>query len=91
MGTGTKACVNGPGHTTKMAATSIYSRTPLKSASPDYLWTKFVALEMLTYQVCSNHDLRLTLTYLISRSNFLPNGVGENENLFFFLFRSPVT
>ena len=25
------------------------------------------------YQVCSNDDLRLTLTYLTSRSNLLPN------------------
>ena len=29
MGKGTKVCINGPGHMTKMAATSIYSKKPL--------------------------------------------------------------
>ena len=30
-------------------------------------------LECGAYQVCSNDDPRLTLTYLTSRSNLLPN------------------
>ena len=35
------------------------------SANPDW--------ECGAYQVCSNDDPKLTLTYLTSRSNFLPN------------------
>ena len=32
---GTKVCSNGPGHMTKMAATPIYVKNPLKSSSPE--------------------------------------------------------
>ena len=39
-------------------------------------------LECGTYQVCSNDDLRLTLTYFPSRSNLLPNAL----ILIFFFF-----
>ena len=30
-----KVCSNGPGHMTKMAATPIYGKSPLKSSSPE--------------------------------------------------------
>ena len=30
-----KVCSNGPGHMTKMAATPIYGKNPLKSSSPE--------------------------------------------------------
>ena len=32
---GTKRCINGPGHMTKMAATPIYGKNLLKSSSPE--------------------------------------------------------
>ena len=61
------------GHLTKMAAMPIYGKNPLKIFFADDLGTWYVALEMWGYQVCSNDDPKLTLTYLTSRSNFLPN------------------
>ena len=61
-----KVCSNGPGHMTKMAATPIYGKNPLKISSPEHS-------RCGAYQVCSNDDPKLTLTYLTSRSNFLPN------------------
>ena len=59
---------------TKMAYTPIYG----KASSPepekaDDLGIWYLALGMWGLQVCSNDDLRLTLTYLTSRSNLLPN------------------
>ena len=70
---GTNVCSNGPGHMTKMAAMPINGKNPLKIFFADNLGTWYVALGVLTYQVCSNNDPRLTLTYLKSRSNLLPN------------------
>ena len=75
---GTEVCSNGPGHMAQMAATPIYGKKPSKSSpEPDY---KLMILGLgmyhwvcLAYQVCSNDDPRLTLTYLTSRSNLLPN------------------
>ena len=32
---GTKVCINGPGHMTKMAAMPIYDKTSKKSSSPE--------------------------------------------------------
>ena len=32
---GTKVCINGPGHTTKMAAMPIYGKNLKKSSSPE--------------------------------------------------------
>ena len=39
------------------------------------LGTNYVALEMLLrpYQVCTNDDSELTLTYFTARSNLIPN------------------
>ena len=47
---GMKVCSNGPGHMTKMAATPIYGKNPLKSSSPEpegELGTWYVAFGML--------------------------------------------
>ena len=45
----------------------------LQNQKADDLGTWYVALGMWVYQVCSNDDPKLTLTYLMSRSNLLPN------------------
>ena len=63
---------------TKMAAMPIYGKDPLKIFFSRTRRPMTLGLGMLhwgcgAYQVCSNDDPRLTLTYLTSRSNLLPN------------------
>ena len=74
---GTKVCSNGLGHMTKMAATPIYGKNPLKIFFSRTRRPMTLGLDKHlghgAYQVCSNDDPRLTLTYLTSRSNLLPN------------------
>ena len=65
------------GHMAKVAATPINGKTPFKNLllqnqKAQDLGTWYVALGMWAYQICSNDDPKLTLTYLTSRSNFLP-------------------
>ena len=60
---GTKVCSNGPGHMTKMDATPIYGKDPLKIFSRTRR-SMTLGLGMLhlgcgAYQVCSNDDPRL--------------------------------
>ena len=45
----------------------------LQNQKADDLRTWYVTLGCRAYQVCSNDDPRLTLTYLTSRSNLFPN------------------
>ena len=66
------------GHMTKMAATPIYDKNLLKiffsrTRRPVTLKLGMQYWECGAYQVCSNDDPRVTLTYLTSRSNLLPN------------------
>ena len=65
------------GHMTKMAATHIYGKTPLKIFSrtrrPMTLGLGMKHWGCGAYQICSIDDHKLTLTYLTLRSNFLPN------------------
>ena len=65
---GTKVCSNGFGHMTKMAATPIYGKYPLKnllqSQKTDDIGTWYVALGGRAYKVCSKNDPRLT--YLLN-------------------------
>ena len=65
------------GNITKVATTPIYGKNHLKNLLQNQkagdLGTWYVAFWMLAYQVCSNYDPKLTLTYLTSRSNLLPN------------------
>ena len=80
---GTNACSNGPGHMTKMAATPIYGKNPLKIFFSNTRRPITFGLSMRhwgcgAYQVCSNDDSKLTLTYLTSRSNLLPKAFGLN-------------
>ena len=71
-----KVCSNGPGHMTKMATMPIYGKNPLKiffsrTRRPITSGLGMYHLGCGAYQVCSNDDPRLTLTYLTSRSNLL--------------------
>ena len=73
---GTKVCSNDPGHMTKMAAMPIYGKNPLKiffsrTRRPITLGLCIKHWGCGAYQVYSNDDPRLTLTYLTSRSNLL--------------------
>ena len=68
--------INGPGHMTKMAAMPMYGKNPLKiffsrTRRPITSGLGMYHLGYGAYQVCSNDDPRLTLTYLTSRSNLL--------------------
>ena len=74
---GTKVCSNGPGHMTKMATMPIYGKNLKKSSSPGTkrLMTLTLCMHhrvLEYYQVCSNDDSGLTLTYFTARSNLVP-------------------
>ena len=60
---GTKIYVNGPGHMTNMAVMPIYNKN-MK------VCMQYWALEY--YQIYSNDDPGLTLTYFTERSNLVP-------------------
>ena len=73
---GTNVCSNGPGHMTKMAAMPIYGKnlkiffSRTKKPVTLNLSMQYWLLEY--YQVCSNDDPGLTLTYFTARSNMVP-------------------
>ena len=73
---GTKVCSNGRGHMTKMAAMPIYGKNLKKSSSPEpkgrWPWNLLCNMGLEYYQVCSNDDPGLTLTYFMARSNLVP-------------------
>ena len=64
---GTKVCINGPGHMTKMAATPIYGKNPSKifSGTGRPISTKLCMKHrgLLPIIVCTNDDPGVTLTY----------------------------
>ena len=68
---GTKVCSNGSGHMAKMAAMPIYGKNLKKSSlEPKRLITLKLGMQHRVheyYQVCSNDDLGLTLTYFTTR------------------------
>ena len=72
---GTKICSNGPGHMTNMAVMPIYGKT-LNIFSgiirPMTLKLGMHHRVLKCYQVCSNDDPGLTLTYFTARSNLVP-------------------
>ena len=66
------------GHMTKIATTPIYGKKHLKIFFSITRRPVILGLGMLhcgygAYQFCSNDDPKLTLTYLTSKSNLLPN------------------
>ena len=73
-----KICTKYFGHVAKMAATPIYGKNLLKiffsrTIRPMTSGLGMEHLESRAYQICSNDDPRLTLTYLTSMSNLLYN------------------
>ena len=66
------------GHMAKMADICIYHKNPLKIFFSRTRRVMTLVLGILhlgcrAYQVCSNNDPRLTLTYFTARSNLFPN------------------
>ena len=77
MDGGTKVCSNGPGHMTKMAAMAKYDKNLKKiffSGTNRPMTLNFGMHHRVLeyYQVCSNDDPGLTLTYFTARSNLVP-------------------
>ena len=72
---GTKVCINGLGHMTKMAATPIYGKNLknllLQNQKSYDLETWHVASGTQAFKVCINDDPGLTLTYFTARSNLV--------------------
>ena len=74
---GTKVCSNGPGHMPKMAAMPIYTKNLNKiffsgTKRPMALNFGMHHWVLEYYQICSNDDPGLTLTYFTARSNLVP-------------------
>ena len=82
---GTKVCSNGPGHMIKMAAMPIYGKNLKKNLFlPNKKKKKKKKKRQITlrvgmlhrmyeyYQVTSNGDPELTLTYFTARSDLVP-------------------
>ena len=74
---GKKVCSNGPGHMTKMTAMSIYGKNLKKiffsgTKRPMTLSLGMHHRVLEYYQVCSNDDPGLTLTYFTARLNLVP-------------------
>ena len=68
-----KACINGQGHMTKMAAMAINSKKPLKiffsrTRRPMILKLGMKHQAMELYKVYINRDPWMTLTYFTARS-----------------------
>ena len=72
-----KVCSNGPDQMTKVAAMPIYNKNIKQSFSPEPKRPMTLTLSMQHrvleyYQIYSNDDPRLTLTYFTARSNLVP-------------------
>ena len=76
MGLGNENLLNVPGHMTKMAAMPYMVKTLKKSSGTKRPMTLKLGMQhrvLEYYQVCSNDDPELTLTYFTARSNLVPN------------------
>ena len=86
-----KICTNCTGHITKMATTPIYGKTPLNIFFSRTKRPMALGLGMLhgrcgSYQICTNDEFRLALTYFMASSNWIPNALyGKNLEMFIFL------
>ena len=72
-----KVCSNGPGHMTKMAAMPIYGKNFKKiffsgTKRPMTLKLGMQHRVLKYYQLCSNDDPGLILTYFTAESNLVP-------------------
>ena len=72
---GTKVCSNGPGNMTKVAAIGKNLKKNFFSGTkrPMTLNLGMHHQVLKYYQVCSNDDLGMTLTYVTARSNLVPS------------------
>ena len=75
---------------TKMATSPIYDKTPSKiffsrTRRPITFGLTVSHLRCGAYQVCSNDGPKLTMSYLTSRSNLLPNVFKNNFFKMIFL------
>ena len=73
---GTKVCINGPGHMTKMAAIPIYGKKTFKNllsrtGSPMILKLGIQHRALELYEVYINGGPGLTLTYFTAGSNLV--------------------
>ena len=73
----TKVCTNGPGHITKMAVIFIYGKNFkkifLSGIKRPMTLKRFMQHRVIEYyQVYSNNDTGLTLTYFTTRSDLVP-------------------
>ena len=72
----TKVCSNGPGHMTKIAACPVEVKTLknllLRNQKADDLESCYAHRVFKYYQVYSNDDPQLTVTYFTAMSNFVP-------------------
>ena len=73
-----KIYANCTGHMTKMTTTPIYGKNPLNIFFSGTKKSMALGLDMQhwkfgPYQICRNDKFRLTLTYLMARSNLIPN------------------
>ena len=71
---GTKVCINGPGHMTKMAAMRIYGKNLKKiffsaTSRPISMKLGMQHRGLLPIIVCINDDPGVTLTYFTAMSN----------------------
>ena len=86
-----KIYTNCTGHITKMATTPIYGKTSLNIFFSGTKRPMALGLGMLhktcgPYQICTNDESRLTLTYFMARSNWIPNALfGKTLEMFIFL------
>ena len=74
---GTKVYSNSPGHMNKMAGMPIFGKNLKKTFFSETKRQMTLKLDMQHwvlehYQVCSNDDSGLTLTYFTARSNLVP-------------------
>ena len=69
---GTKVCINGHGHMTKMAAISLYGKNLYKTSSPELgVYDMKLGMQhwgLKLYKAGINDDLWLTLTYFTAWS-----------------------
>ena len=75
---GMKVCSNGPGHMTKMAAMPIYGKNCKIFSGTKRPMTLDLGMHhrvLEYYQVCSNDDPGLTVTYFMARSNLVPYAI----------------
>ena len=91
---GTKVCSNGPGHMTKMAAMPIYGKNKKiffsRTKRPVTLNLCMHHRVLEYYQVCSNNDPKLTMTYFTGMSFMLLYGKKVKQWIFQKLLSSVI-